>query len=77
MKFKTSILIILALVSLKTFSQEKKSISQKELNEKYKAIEKEKKELRKQIDGSILNELSFEDINGNKHTLESLKGKLL
>jgi len=77
MKFKTSILIILALVSLKTFSQEKKSISQKELNEKYKAIEKEKKELRKQIDGSILNELSFEDINGNKHTLESLKGKII
>jgi len=77
MKFKTSILIILALVSLKTFSQEKKSISQKELNDKYKAIKKEKKELRKQIDGSILNELSFEDINGNKHTLESLKGKII
>ena len=77
MKFKTLILIIIALISLNTFGQEKKSISQKELNDRYKAFEKEKKEKRKQIDGSVLNELSFTDINGNNHTLESLKGKII
>ena len=77
MKFKTSILIIFALISVNTFSQERNTKSQKELNDKYKTIEKEKKKLRKQIDGSILEELSFEDINGNKHTLESLKGRIV
>jgi len=77
MKFKTSILMLLAVVSLSTFSQEKKSISQKEINDTYKAIEKEKKALRKQIDGSLLDELNFEDIDGNKYTLDSLKGKVV
>lgn len=77
MKFKIPFFIIIALISLNTFSQEKKSISQKDLNDKHKVLEKEKKEIRKQINGFILNELSFEDINGNKYTLESLKGKII
>ena len=64
-------------MSINTFCQEKKAQPDKQLNDKYKVIEKEKKEIRKQIDGSILHELSFEDINGNKHTLESLKGKIV
>lgn len=75
MKFK--IFIIISLISVVTFSQEKQTRTPKELNEKHKALEKEKKELRKQIDGATLNELNFEDINGNAYTLESLKGKIV
>lgn len=59
------------------FSQEHDSKSKKDLNDKYKALEKQKKELRNEIDGSILEELNFEDINGNKHSLESLQGKVV
>ncbi|MBU2922207.1 TlpA family protein disulfide reductase [Winogradskyella psychrotolerans] len=77
MNLKFYFFIILTLLSINTFSQEKNVRSKKQLNDRYKIIEKEKKELRKQIDGSILEELSFEDIDGNKHTLESLKGKIV
>lgn len=59
------------------FSQEKNTESNEQLNDKYKMLEKEKKELRKQIDGSVLEELNFEDINGKKHSLESLRGKIV
>ena len=42
-----------------------------------KIIQKEKKEQKKQIDGSTLTELSFEDINGKNYNLNSLKGKII
>jgi len=77
MNSKFFILAIFALMSINTFSQEEKSMSKNELKDKFKDIEKEKKELRNQIDGSLLKELNFEDINGNIHTLESLKGKVI
>ncbi len=77
MTYKIFTSIIVFLITVSTFSQEKHTKSNNDLNARYKTLEKEKKQLRNQIDGSILKELNFEDINGNKHTLESLQGKVV
>ena len=61
-------------------NNEKKSFSEEELTEmeaNYKIkIEKDKAD-RKELDGTTLNGLVIEDIDGNIHTLESLKGKVV
>ncbi|WP_353777407.1 redoxin domain-containing protein [Winogradskyella sp. 3972H.M.0a.05] len=77
MIFKIFALTISFLLSVNTFCQDKKVQFRKAQEEKYKAILKENEKQRKEIDGSTLTELSFEDIEGNKHTLSSLKGKVV
>lgn len=48
-----------------------------EMDANYKAKKKKDKEGRKELEGTTLNELVLEDIDRNKHTLESLKGKVV
>ncbi len=58
----------------------KKELTEKEIQERKKASKtklNEDKSLRKELNGSILKELNFEDINGKKHNLNSLKGKVV
>ncbi len=69
MKYKS---LILAIFTTITFSQEK-SLKSKD----FKNYTKENKESKKKIDGTILKELDFIDINGVKHNLNSLKGKVV
>lgn len=83
MKIKISSLIIIVFLSNSLFGQSnkltKEESKQKEevLIENYKTQQKENKKLRKEIDGDIFDNLSFEDINGKIHTSESLKGKVV
>jgi len=77
MKLKILIFLLFSLQLNNLFSQEKNIESNEQLKDKYKTLQKEKKELRNQIDGSVLEELNFEDINGKKHSLESLRGKIV
>nr|WP_321227865.1 TlpA disulfide reductase family protein [uncultured Psychroserpens sp.] len=61
-------------------NNEKKSFSEEELTEmaaNYKIKKEKDKADRKELDGTTLNELVIEDIDGNIHTLESLKGKVV
>jgi thiol-disulfide isomerase/thioredoxin len=61
-------------------NNEKKSFSEEELAEmeaNYKIKKEKDKADRKELDGTTLNELVIEDIDGNIHTLESLKGKVV
>ena len=61
-------------------NNEKKSFSEEELAEteaNYKIKKEKDKADRKVLDGTTLNELVIEDIDGNIHTLESLKGKVV
>jgi len=48
-----------------------------EMDANYKAKKEKDKEGRKELEGTTINELFLEDIDGNKHTLESLKGKVV
>ena len=59
---KPKLILLIILISFwETYSQENKTqIDQ----DKLKAIQKERNEERKQLDGSTLTELNFEDING-------------
>lgn len=61
-------------------NNKKKSFSKEELAEmevNYKIKKEKDKADRKELDGTTLNELAIEDIDGNIHTLESLKGKVV
>ena len=83
MKTKVVLVLVFSFSFMYLFSQSNKSESEqskqklKEQVEYYKDEQKRKQELRKKIDGTILTELNFEDINGDKYTLESLKGKVV
>ena len=58
----------------------KKELTEKEVQERKKASERkldEDKTLRKELNGSVLKELDLIDINGGKHNLNSLKGKVI
>ncbi|WP_298899622.1 peroxiredoxin [uncultured Psychroserpens sp.] len=57
----------------KTYTKEEMA----EFQANYKAKKKKEKAARKGLEGTTLTELSFEDIDGNKHTYESLKGKVV
>ena len=50
---------------------------QLDLTAKYDAQIKERKESRKNLDGTIIDELNLEDLNNEKHTLNTLKGKVI
>lgn len=63
--------------SKKELTKEQQKAKNKALTEKYKIQKNKNKELRKEINGSIIDDLSFEDINGIKHTSQSLKGKIV
>ena len=43
----------------------------------FKSKQKNDKEFRNQLDGTIIRELDFQDIEGKKYDLESLKGKVI
>ena len=43
----------------------------------FKSKQKNDKEFRNQLDGTIISELAFEDLEGKKYDLESLKGKVI
>lgn len=83
MKKHLSLLAITLTLSITIcFSQSKNKITYTkeeiaEFEANYKIKKKKEKAERKDIDGTILTELTFEDINGNTHTLESLKGKVV
>jgi peroxiredoxin len=50
---------------------------QKVITKQYKILQQEKLEQRKELDGTIITDLSFEDIDGNKYTSQTLKGNVV
>ena len=74
---KTKKLIPLIIISLwftEVYCQREKLIP----NVKdYDSIHQVKKQQRKQLDGSILTDLNFEDIDGESYSLKSLRGKVV
>ncbi|OMP32351.1 peroxiredoxin [Mangrovimonas sp. DI 80] len=57
-----------------------KVLSEAEMNERDKLRDtqmKEEEQERKQLDGTVLKELTLVDMDNNTHTLESLKGKVV
>ncbi|MEH6537276.1 MAG: TlpA disulfide reductase family protein [Psychroserpens sp.] len=81
MKATISILILVFTLNLsigqskpkKTFTKEEEKALVKRLKEK----DKVERAARKELKGTTLSALKLEDLNGNIHTLESLKGKVV
>lgn len=69
MNFKILLFIFILFTTINLTAQTQKS--------DYKTQEQEKKAERKELNGSILNQLNFKDINGIEHSLESLRGKVV
>ncbi|WP_298950426.1 TlpA disulfide reductase family protein [uncultured Nonlabens sp.] len=69
MNFKLLLFIFILFTTINSTAQTQKS--------NYKTQQQEKKAKREELNGSVLNQLNFKDINDKEHSLESLRGKVV